>query len=105
MAAEEGLPRAQFMLGWYYRNGQGVELDVDQAVHWYLLAAEQGYSFALNNLGVIYEDDVEGVPRDISKSFQYYGQAVELGNQRALGNLSDLIKYKLNTLLAEPITH
>ena len=41
-AAEQGIAKAQFNLGFMYNNGQGVRQDYMQAVHWYRKAAEQG---------------------------------------------------------------
>ena len=44
--AEQGNAKAQFHLGFLYRIGQVVEQDYQQAYHWYLLSAEQGYAVA-----------------------------------------------------------
>jgi TPR repeat protein len=38
------------MLGELYENGLGVELDMDQAIEWYDLAAQQGYKMTLEKL-------------------------------------------------------
>lgn len=42
--AEHGHPEAQIKLGEMYEEGHGTEQNYDKARHWYLKAAEQGYS-------------------------------------------------------------
>ena len=49
--AEQGDAAAQFMLGWMYEKGEGVEQDNAKAVQWYRLAAKQGDAAAQYNLG------------------------------------------------------
>jgi len=49
-AADQGDADAQFMLGWCYENGLGVERDYDQAQAWYQKAADQGHQFAMVGL-------------------------------------------------------
>jgi TPR repeat protein len=51
-AGKAGDPRAQFNLGIYYMNGEGVAKDPVVAVSWYTKAAAQGNASAQNNLGI-----------------------------------------------------
>ncbi len=51
---EQGLARAQFLLGLMYHLGQGVPDDQKQAIGWFLKAAEQGYGEAQDALGTMY---------------------------------------------------
>ena len=62
--AEEGDPDAQFILGEWYETGDRVELNIDAALHWYRLAAEQGHAGAQFKLSIAYRDglQVERVP-------------------------------------------
>ncbi len=51
--AEQGDPEAQFVLGTIYRDGQGVEQDLEETLKWWQTAAELGYvdaQFALGNI-------------------------------------------------------
>ena len=51
--AEQGDPEAQFVLGTMYRDGQGVEQDLEETLRWWEKAAELGYvdaQFALGNI-------------------------------------------------------
>ena len=41
-----------------YSQGLGVDQDKGEAVKWYKLAAEQGYTKAQSNLGAIYEQPI-----------------------------------------------
>jgi TPR repeat protein len=41
-AADRGLARAQYTLGYFYEGGIGVEVDVEKAFSFYGLAADQG---------------------------------------------------------------
>ena len=51
--AKEGDPAAQTYVGEIYEKGLGIKADYPAAVHWYKLAAEQGYSRAQINLGYL----------------------------------------------------
>ena len=42
-ATEQGYAGAQYMLGFCYHNGWGVEKNDTEAVKWYKKAAEQGH--------------------------------------------------------------
>ena len=52
--AEQGLARAQGVLGAMYYDGKGVSQNDKTAVKWYRLSAEQGYAPAQFNLGLMY---------------------------------------------------
>ncbi len=89
MAAEQGNPTAQFNLGYFYKNGLGVEQDYKKAKEWYEKAAEQGDTFAQNNLGKLYENGL-GVEQDYKKAKEWYEKAAEQGNASAQNNLGYL---------------
>jgi len=60
LAANQGLAKAQFYLGSFYRYGlmgpgQTVERDAEKAFYWFKLAANQGSRAAQNELGEMYE--------------------------------------------------
>ena len=42
LAANQGGTEAQYLLGLMYRNGHGVVQSDEEAVKWYLIAAEKG---------------------------------------------------------------
>jgi TonB family protein len=49
-AAAKGLAAAQYALGRRYETGDGVDKDLDQAMQWYELAAQQGDVLAVQRL-------------------------------------------------------
>ncbi len=48
--AEDGYPMAQYMLGKLYLKGQGVPKDIDTAVTWFYLSANQHFLPAIKKL-------------------------------------------------------
>ncbi|CEP60267.1 tetratricopeptide repeat protein LALA0_S01e06810g [Lachancea lanzarotensis] len=50
-AANLGLPKARFTVGYFYEKGKGCEADPAKAQHWYELAAKGGDERAANKLG------------------------------------------------------
>src|SRR5262249_56082979 len=52
--ADQGMARAQVILGVMYANGQGVPKSDTEAMKWYRLAADQGDAGAQTALGGIY---------------------------------------------------
>ena len=84
--AEKGDAEAQYDLGVYYGNGQGVAKDEIEAVNWYRKAAEQNYTPAQSNLGWCY-DNGEGVAKDYVEAVKWYRQAAEQGHAEAQYNL------------------
>ena len=53
-AAKNGDPKAQYIIGCCYADGDGIEKDESQAVFWWRKSAEQGQEFSQHNLGVHY---------------------------------------------------
>jgi hypothetical protein len=51
IAADHGLAEAQNYLGAMNENGQGMAIDIEQAITWYRKAALQGHIRAQANLG------------------------------------------------------
>ncbi len=80
--AKEGVVGAQFLLGACYESGEGVELDMKEAVKWYRKAAEQGHAEAQFNLGVCYNNG-EGVEKDSTKAVEWFQKAAANGNEKA----------------------
>jgi TPR repeat protein len=77
---------AQHNLGVMYRDGQGVQQDLKQAVAWYRKAAEQGDAQAQCNLGCMYSKG-QGVQQDFKQAAAWYQKAAEQGYAKAQHNL------------------
>ncbi len=67
--AEKGDASAQYSLGEYYRTGDFVNKDLDEAFRWYTKAAEQGNRMAYERLIEWYYYG-EGVDKDLAKAVE-----------------------------------
>lgn len=90
-AAEAGQARTQYALGKIYRDGQGVEKDVQKAVELFTLAAMQGNSFAAFALGKMYLSDDSALSRNVAAALKWITNAAEHGNQFAQYYLGKLL--------------
>lgn len=84
--AENGSAPAQFMMGYFYFNGKGVQKDTNEALKWYREAANRGHAVAINNLGLMYAYGL-GVEMDTRKGRQLFEKAALLHNADAQRNL------------------
>jgi len=80
-----GEARFQFQLGRAYRQAR----DYDNAVRWYLAAADQGYAGAQNSLGVMYSRG-EGVVENCTTAAYWFELAAAQGYPAAIRNLGTL---------------
>jgi TPR repeat protein len=85
--AERGDVAAMRNLGHLYRWGQGVERDIQQAMHWYRRAAETGFARAQANLAAIYLQGDEGVSIDYAEAHKWFEAAARQGHAVAQYNL------------------
>lgn len=88
--ADAGNPEAQVRLGVIYFNGEGVDVDLAQTVHWFRLAAEQNFADGLNWLGRLY-DEGDGVAEDDAEAARLYRLAAEQGLTIAQHNLAMML--------------
>lgn len=89
LAANQGQPYSQYLLGHAYETGKGIEQDYQEAARWYKLAADQGYAAAQYNLGMLYQLGL-GVETDISKAISLLEQSAAQDDEFALRELSHL---------------
>lgn len=85
--AEGGDPGAQNTLGQMYELGQGIEQDLQVAVHWFDLAAKGGDAQGQNNLAIMYSLG-RGVPQSPKMAFRWYRRAANKGLAVAQFNLA-----------------
>jgi len=95
-AAAQGIPQAEFELGWAFENGLGVPRDPITAARWYSRAIAAGDINAINNLGYLYANGI-GVPRDEERALQLYRQAADLGVSAAMANLGWMLENGIGT--------
>ncbi|KAI9201847.1 uncharacterized protein BJ171DRAFT_427055 [Polychytrium aggregatum] len=79
MAADNGNPWAQNILGEHYEQGKGVRKDCDEAISWYRQAANQGNADARLNMGRCYRSGI-GVQPDSDMAKYWFNMAAEHGS-------------------------
>ncbi len=87
--AETGDAQAQYNLGIYYDQGQGVAQDHAEAVKLYREAADQGFAEAQNELGLCYISSGEGLSlaRGFVEAVKWFREAANQGYAEAQCNL------------------
>jgi TPR repeat protein len=75
-AAEQGHAFAQYYLGFMYFKGQGVKLDVKQAIFWLGQSGNQGVNEALDLLGRIYHLGYDAITPDFEKAEKFFQFAI-----------------------------
>ena len=84
--AEQGVARAQTMLGAMYLFGNGVPHDDAQAMKWTRKPAELGDAKAQFGLGWMYETG-QGATQDYAEAVKWYRKAADQGLKEAQGDL------------------
>jgi len=87
IAADGGLPVANFNLGLMYETGRGVAPDAGAAFRFYFKAAEKGVAAAQFNVGNMYANGI-GVPKDDFEALLWFRQAADQGLAEAQYNLA-----------------
>ncbi|UZO00637.1 uncharacterized protein OCT59_011759 [Rhizophagus irregularis] len=82
---------AMFNLAICYKDGEGIEKNLEKAFHWYQKAAEKDHIKAMTNLAICFKNG-EGTEKDLEKSFHWCQKSAENGDEEAMNNLS--IYYK-----------
>lgn len=87
-AAEQEAPFAQYVLGWMYHFGEGVEADPVRAVTLYEPAAREGIIPAQRLMGVIFAYGADGIEIDYDVADAWFEQAVANGDASAMNSYS-----------------
>ena len=80
------LAEARYFLGLSYETGNGVKQDDRLAVSYYQLAADEGYTEAVNKLGECAYYG-KGIKQDYAAAFEFFEEASDQGSVDALYNL------------------
>lgn len=95
--AERGHPGAQYNLAWLYANGNGMRVDVKQALFWWEKAANTGYPDAELAMGLAHLNG-EGIGQSIEKAMEWFINAARHDNQDARDIINRLVsnpEYKI----------
>lgn len=88
--ALDGDADAMYRMGDIYQYGFpqiGIPIYYQQAAEWYEKAANKGYMYAQNSLGILYYFG-QGVPKNYTKAAEWYKKAAEQGDATAIYNLA-----------------
>ena len=85
-AARNGLPDAEYEMGFVYEDGNFVRRSFRKAVEWYRKAAEHGIPEAWVNLGHCYHYG-KGVVRDCREAVKLYRKGARMDDALAFYNL------------------
>lgn len=69
VAVRSANPQAEYLLGYLYNHGLGVDRNVEKALSWYLRAAENGYAPAQTAAAKLYLDG-DDVPADYAEAYR-----------------------------------
>lgn len=91
--ANKGDPNAQNALGLHYATGDGVDLNEQEAIRWFIKAAEQGNVLAQSKLGSIYYSG-RGVPQDPNRAY-FWMAVARLNGDDASKTLAPFVRARL----------
>jgi TPR repeat protein len=78
---------SQFALGRLYETGKGVPVDMEEAVRWFVRAADLGYDRAQLHLGRLFRDGAANVPQNGQLAEQYFKKAADARNVAAMNEI------------------
>ena len=81
---------AQCCLGWAYEQGEGVEMDEEQAFRWYGKAADNGHAVAMFNLALMYAHG-RGTAERKDMAVEYLTKAALAGHAEAMCSLGAML--------------
>src|SRR2546422_194062 len=82
----------QYNLAYLYKNGKGIEKNLEKAFYWCKKSAETGNNnVIMNNLALFYYNG-DGTEKNLEKAFYWHQKAAENGYNIAMNNLASLYK-------------
>ena len=91
VAGEGGDASSQYMVGFMYYHGRGVDAGYKQALAWFEKAAAQDVPVAILHLGTMYFAGL-GVTPSCRRAREFYERAIELGHSGAVQTVQALAK-------------
>lgn len=82
--AENGDADAQYAVAVLYREGWGVEKNLETATGYYQKSAEQDHRDAMFEVGLMYQVGQGGLTKDYEKSAKWYLKSAEKGHPAAM---------------------
>jgi len=88
--AKRGHAESQYNLGWLYANGNGMNVDVDEALRWWQAAAKQGHADAQFAIGLAYITGEGGLEKNVDLAVRWFLRAAQQGHRDSREILSRL---------------
>ena len=92
LAAEQGLPAAQYGLSLLHGNGLGIAGRIDEAIKWLTRAANSGHANAQFWLGIYYASAMRASDSDTEKALVWLRQSAKNGHPLAVEVLTNTSK-------------
>ena len=99
-AAQANDRDGMYWLGYTFQQGELVERNLDSALYWFDLLAENGDGKALMQMAIAYEHG-RGVEADTTKAMDYYLRAGEAGSSDGYAYLGDFYRNGTSSLKAD----
>lgn len=77
-------------IGWMYKFGEGVEIDLEKAAQYFEKASKAGDAWAQFNLGFVYHFGEGNVERDLVKAYMWYALALEGRYERSQTRINQI---------------
>lgn len=103
-SANQGYYRAEFILGYMYDQGKGVEKNIQRAIQWYEKSANQGNPYAYYNLGTMYLNGKE-VKKDYQKAVEFFKKSINQKDklqQKHIDNLCKIVPESCTNIEQKP---
>jgi TPR repeat protein len=88
--ADKGNADAQYAVAVLYREGWGVEKNMETAAGYYQKSAEQDHRDAMFEVGWLYQAGQGGLTKDYEQSAKWYQKAAEKGHPAAMYGIASL---------------
>lgn len=89
-ATNDAYPPAQYCVGWAHQYGYGVSKNIEMALHWYTLAADNGWHISFIGLGCYYYNSR---PKNLELAHKWFSKGLVLKCKHSQCNLG-LIHYE-----------
>lgn len=91
-------PNLQRILGLFYLEGYGTQVDFTKAKYWLNISAEKGNKEAKFELAKMYEQAI-GTEKNIKRAIRLYNEAAESGHQEAIIKVQEINRKKYKKIL------
>ena len=91
----DGRVLAQHYVASAYKDGKGVEKDIEQSIYWFTKAASNSRvdktwaSYSMNSLGMIYMDGINGIRPDQYKAIDWFLRSASFGEKYSMQMISN----------------